>query len=373
MLAMRFPAEFPQDVPYETVTAWLSRARELAPPDDDIALAHIAVAAPWLGAPERPISDEDLAKAALELAQRVDDAVVLSAALDGVGSSAFAAGRCKDAVRVQTERLGLLPRLPRHLPASGGEVADIVHMVSDTPLVAGELPTAVEYARLVLGEVRDRGIAHMGSAHLVTPLVLQGAFAAAQEEAELMRAEWERVGSPAAGWMTPALRATALSYQLQGDDERAEEWVALAHRLGARMQGLALFADLRVAMHRGDLETAVALVDEARDVLADGSQPYDNFTRALVAEVVTIAGGTDAAALVDESFRIGTENDWAAACAERAAGRLTGDRAAFERSLAAWEAIDARFERACTLTLLDDRRHEGIALLAELGCAPPAV
>lgn len=372
MLAMRFPAEFTTEVPYERVTSWLTAAREVAPADDPVAAAHIAVAAPWVATSERPTADDALARDALEHAQRLDDAVLLSAALDAVGSSAFESGRCREAVRVQSERLRLLTRLPRHVPASGGEVADVLHMASDTPLVSGQLPAAVEQARIVREEVRDRGIAHMGSAHLVTPLVLQGAFADAQREAEVMRDEWERVGSPPASWMSPAVRATALSYELQGDDEHAREWLALAGRLGEAMQGFAAFADLRVALHRGALDIVAAAVEAAGDLSVRRNQPYDRFTRALVAEAAAITGAPQAAALVQNAVELGLENDWIAACAQRARGRLTAERTAFDAALAAWEAIGARFEWACTLALLDDRRDEAIALLADLGCAPPA-
>ncbi len=67
----------------------------------------------------------------------------------------------------------------------------------------------------------------------------------------------------------------------------------------------------------------------------------------------------------------GDENYWAAACLARAAGRRHGDRAMLERSIAGWERIEARFERACTLTLLADRAAEGAAELRALGCQPP--
>jgi hypothetical protein len=67
----------------------------------------------------------------------------------------------------------------------------------------------------------------------------------------------------------------------------------------------------------------------------------------------------------------GEENYWAAACLARAAGRLRGDDAALEQSLAGWERIDARFERACTLLLMNGRADEGRAGLAALGCHPP--
>ena len=68
----------------------------------------------------------------------------------------------------------------------------------------------------------------------------------------------------------------------------------------------------------------------------------------------------------------GEENYWSAACLARAAGRLDGDQGALARSLAGWEGIDARFERACTLLLMDGRADEGRAELATLGCQPPA-
>jgi hypothetical protein len=63
---------------------------------------------------------------------------------------------------------------------------------------------------------------------------------------------------------------------------------------------------------------------------------------------------------------------WAAACLDRAAGRLTGDQGALARSLAGWDGIDARLEWACTLLLMDGRADEGHAELATLGCQPPA-
>ena len=53
-------------------------------------------------------------------------------------------------------------------------------------------------------------------------------------------------------------------------------------------------------------------------------------------------------------------------------GQANGDQGALDRSLAGWEGIDARFEWACTLLLMDGRADEGRAELATLGCPPPA-
>jgi hypothetical protein len=41
------------------------------------------------------------------------------------------------------------------------------------------------------------------------------------------------------------------------------------------------------------------------------------------------------------------------------------------QTLAGWERIDARFERACTLLLMDGRAGEAHAELTALGCTPP--
>ena len=93
---------------------------------------------------------------------------------------------------------------------------------------------------------------------------------------------------------------------------------------------------------------------------------------AMTAEVAVVAGLPDAASRLAAAAPAGEENYWAAACLARAAGRLHGDRGALEESLAGWERIEARFERACTLLLLADRAQEGQAELRALGCPPPA-
>jgi hypothetical protein len=93
---------------------------------------------------------------------------------------------------------------------------------------------------------------------------------------------------------------------------------------------------------------------------------------AIAAEVAVVAQVPDAAARLAAAAPAGAENYWAAACLDRAAGRLRGDAAALARSLAGWERIDARFERACTLLLMNGRADEGRAELAALGCHSPS-
>jgi hypothetical protein len=89
-------------------------------------------------------------------------------------------------------------------------------------------------------------------------------------------------------------------------------------------------------------------------------------------EATVVAGADDAEEQLATAQRLAQENDFVAAQLLRVAGRLHHDETALKESVAGWEAIGARFERACTLLLLPDRANEGTAELAALGCIPPA-
>jgi hypothetical protein len=137
-----------------------------------------------------------------------------------------------------------------------------------------------------------------------------------------------------------------------------------------------MFSDARIALHQGRIDAAVAAVAD----LPIGMEPWYGTPRwysarpyawAIAAEVAIVAGSPGAADRLAAAAPAGEENYWAAACLARAAGRLHRDNAAITESLALWEKIDARFERACTLLLLDGHADEARAELAELGCRPP--
>jgi hypothetical protein len=59
------------------------------------------------------------------------------------------------------------------------------------------------------------------------------------------------------------------------------------------------------------------------------------------------ASALAAAALIDSAGPAG-ENRWAAACVDRARGRLDDDPDLIQQATHAFAAIDARFEQACT-------------------------
>jgi hypothetical protein len=177
--------------------------------------------------------------------------------------------------------------------------------------------------------------------------------------------------------MLPAVCTTALAYGILGDRARLRLWkIRIGETAGAaaRMPAVAEFVDARLAVHTGHVADAAVIVDRAfaADLAGD---PFASYARAAGAELAVIAGLADAAERVTEAAAGAAENEWAAACVARATGRLHGDAiahaaarmAALSTSLAGWERIEARFERAYTLLLLPDRVAEGRAELAALG------
>jgi len=250
----------------------------------------------------------------------------------------------------------------------------------------GDLPDALSTARMAQDDDIAAGQPHMAASKSILPLVLQGRFDEAVSQAALMWDAWERAGRPPARWMGPAAYAAVLAHGLRGDDMEHDDWMVRlreitgtgAHQVtGTNLSSFAAFSDARIALHQGRIDAAVVAVAG----LALGQEKWYGtphwysarpYAWAIAAEVGIVAGLPDAADRLAAAAPAGEENYWAAACLARAAGRLNGDHGALARSLAGWEGIDARFERACTLVLMDGRADEGRAELATLGCQPPA-
>ncbi len=118
-----------------------------------------------------------------------------------------------------------------------------------------------------------------------------------------------------------------------------------------------------MALHHGRCDQAAA----ACAGLGIGELPwydtqhwhYDAYAWAVAAEVAVVAAHPDAAHRLAAAAPVAAENFWAAACLARAQGRLQADRTALAESVAGWERIGARFERACTLLLLPELAAEG--------------
>jgi hypothetical protein len=172
--------------------------------------------------------------------------------------------------------------------------------------------------------------------------------------------------------MAPAFYATALVHGVRGDDTERGRWWELGEAVcwQATTNSFSAFAEPRIALHMGDVERAQASLSSRTSQTAGRYQAY---VAAIAVEVAVIAGAPDAEQQLVGAAGLAAENDFVAALLLRAAGRLHHDEAELLAAIAQWEAIGARFERACTLLLLPSREDEGRAELAALGCpAPPA-
>ncbi len=370
-IAGRAPATFVNPIPHERLVALVDQARRLAPPDDLEVATHIAVAAAWEGPLGPTIPDLFVAQEALALTRRLGEPVLISSALDATSVALAEQGRLKESARLTTQRLALLEELPRHDPRFGGEVADIFHMATESALAAGELEIALGSARRSYDDSTRQGLPQFAACHLVVPLVLQGAFDEALAHAAVMRESWERAGSPSAGWMAPSFFAAALAHGLRGEEALYKYWWDLALKVCGRVptDGFRLFVETRAAVHLGAVDRARAAA------LNEGQRTtgmYDAYAQAISVEVAVIGGAPNAQERLARLAWLADENDFVAAQLLRATGRLNGDEASLKEAVHRWEAIGARFERACTLLLLSARVDEAASELATLGCPLPA-
>lgn len=247
-------------------------------------------------------------------------------------------------------------------------------------VATGDLPGVLSMSDLAAGNPLA-GDQPMTLFRRVIALALQGDFDAAIAQATAMWKSWLRAGRPPGHWMAPAAYAGVLVHGLRGDSHRTREWRGRAADLAAgrtnrNIACFAAFADSRIALHHGRAEQAAATLAG----LGVGEWPwydsqhsyYDAYSWALAAEAAVIAALPDAAQWLAATAPAARENLSAAACLARADGRLHDNYATVEESLAGWQRIGSRFERACTLLLLPDRAAQGHAELEALGCPPTA-
>jgi hypothetical protein len=244
-------------------------------------------------------------------------------------------------------------------------------MAGEAGLAAGDLPASLAAARMAESDPIGQGLVHLAASHVLLPLALQGRFEEAKIEADKMRHAWDVAGQPSAGWMAPAAFVAYMVHRLLGRDAEAADWQQLAQRIKRApfARGFEPFVEARTALHLGHLDEAVAVVGALPE---EWLGSYDPYARAIAAEVAVVAGLGEADDLIAAASESAGDHLWGGACLARVHARRTGEEVDVLAAVGAWEAIDAPFERACTLALLPDRADEAAAELAAIGCPPPA-
>ena len=218
----------------------------------------------------------------------------------------------------------------------------------------------------------------------IVPLVLLGRFDEAIERGVRIRETWEAAGRPAGRWLAPSMYSLVLPHALRGDDSAADEWRTFAgvevageqtRNVHFQVGGMVTFVETRLALHFGRQPFAApGFADPPTEEDAWWQVRhwyFDAYPWALAAELAAATGRTAAAAAsprpdppLGEPVR--------SRVVSRARARLSGDPDDLATALGAFEQLDARYERACTLALMPSRRDEAQAELDELGVAMPA-
>ncbi|MHA6630562.1 ATP-binding protein [Pseudonocardia sichuanensis] len=368
-LACRCPATFAVEVPHERLNALQADAATACDRRDPVATARLAIAAAWNAGPRKLAPARALAEEAVAAAGRTGEPLLVSAALGALRGAAVEEGRLREAHRICTERLDLLPGMDPTDPQDAAEIEDVLAVACADAVAVGELGSALDVAGRILDADVHGDSPHLALSSVLPALVLAGEIDRALRHAPAMWAGWERAGRPPAVWMPVAVRFAALAAALRGDDAQAALWDARAREAGtanvfhAQHAPLAVFTQARAAVHAGRA-TRVRPPEPA-------AGRYHAYAVAAHAELAVVAGWPDAPARLDAARREAGAHPWAVACLDRAAGRLHADEAALAAAVAGFERIGARLERAVTLALLPPRAEEGAAELALLGVRVP--
>ncbi|UQX89321.1 LuxR C-terminal-related transcriptional regulator [Jatrophihabitans telluris] len=383
-VATRFPAIFERDIELTELQRMLRLAHDVAPPDDPVAEAQLMAADAWTETRLVEVPDVVTFQAAFDAAERAGDALLISAALDALGAAQVMGGHFAKTHELGARRLSLLARLPAHQPRAGSEIHDIVHMSVENAVSAGAISFALETARRFADDELVAAAPQMVESKPIVPLVLLGRFDEATMRGERTREAWESAGRPAARWMAPSMYSLVLCRALRGEDAAASEWRSFAgvELAGAQTRnvhfqvgGMASFVEARLALHFSRFDDASSLLaglPTAKDAWWHARHWYfDAYPWAVTAELAVAVAHPDASACLVALEPAARENPWAAAYLARARARLSGDPADFLAALTAWEALDARYERACTLAMIPSRFDEACADLDSLGVSLP--
>ncbi|HET7489909.1 MAG TPA: LuxR C-terminal-related transcriptional regulator [Acidimicrobiales bacterium] len=374
----RFPGMLDALPATEEVDRWMADARAMAGVNAR-AQAAVLVADAARGDPHDHLT-ADLAERAVELARRIGDTRLESAALDGLCAVQLAKGDVSGGAATSRRRLEVLSPLPlehQHVYEHG----EAFHMILLTTIAAGDLPAAWRYSyqRQDLPLYREEGDMHVD--WLLVSAALAGDLDQAADLAARFRRGWERAGRPALGGISHGPAAAALAFGLRGDDAARAEWLdvfACMRRvvapLAGRDAGLPRILEAILQLHRGAPAVALdALAVEPEHLRQWHTGAWRQWHAAVWAEASVLAGHPDAAERLARAVTIAAGNPVAAPLVERAGALAGGDRGRLLEAAAALRQAGSPYQWARTLVLAGGSdASEGRKALAAMGAAEMA-
>jgi predicted ATPase/DNA-binding CsgD family transcriptional regulator len=377
-LLLRGPGIIADKPPEGTHRELLEEARSLGT-DDPRALAAIRTAVAF-DLDEVDPAALAAAKRAVAEAEALDDDILTSAALDSLTAVKLGLGDLDGAIVASRRRMDIVAGL-RASAMSAFEVGDGYHMASEVSLAAGDFARARRYA-----EMSDHVSFHSEEGHLATSRLLKvdalaGELERVLENAERFRQGWIDAGRPIASNLSGGSYSVAMTHGLRGDDAARQEWVDITHSLGVddeRLEGcLTGFAptlDAIVALHRGEVDAALArLAVDPAEFQTWYTGEWRTWYAAFYVEAAALAGSSDVRDRIARARTIALPNPTVNAMLDRAEALLDGDAERVAAVAAALEGAGCRYQWARTLVLAGGALAErGRREMAALGAAPMA-
>lgn len=293
------------------------------------------------------------AQKAVEIARRIDEADVLSAALDAEIATMQDDGRYGRIHDANLSRLELVPRLTED------EIADCFAMATWSACFVGHYREALEYSTASIERLSERPalLVHGCAWRVLARFYLGDWEGALADQSEIERIEEDDPRELPVGYSMRAYAVTALICELRGERDHADRYLELVHRFSEqRSKGRSGHVShaMRALAHQGRL-------DEARALMPYGGR--NAWSCQVLEALCEVAAEEDA----DEAARIvllaRTE---AAECgllalpfhADRLEGRLRSDPELLRRSADGFASLGAPWEEAWSRLLLAELAGE---------------
>lgn len=380
----RMSGVFAQLPPPEEATALLTRARELAGGDlagqTAVVLAECGAAghAFFAGPAEPKMAASEaivLAEHAVELARRLHDPLVESAALYALTGAQRRAGDTFAAAATARRRVGLLHSVPAS-PAAAFELIDALLIATATSIGVGDLLATRQWGQQLrdlplLAEVR-----HVATSRLLVADGLAGRAADVIADSGRFLDAWTQAGRPRAPGFGAAAAAVAMIHGLRGDQTSRAKWLGITGQLGVppgSRSGYSPTFDAIPLLHHGQASLAWQRLGTQTGEPDKWLGIWRPWHIALRAEAAVLAGHPDASRHLTTARAIVAANPIATAMLDRAAALLDADHERLLMTAAAFEAAGCPYQRARTLILAGgDNAWAGNAALADLGLASAA-
>jgi hypothetical protein len=319
-----------------------------------------------------------MARAAVAAAHDLGDPLLESAALDALSAIHLARGDVPAAVGDVDRRLQLVAGV-RPAADNGLEITDAYFMAAEIALAAGDFATARRAADTLVSLPFHSEEGHLATSRRMKVDALAGDIARVLADAERFRRGWLQAGRPVASGLGGGTYAVAMVHGLRGDDDARAEWVDITIGLGVDFSRLAACStgygptfDAIVALHRGDVATALDRLQDHPAGFADWhTGEWRPWYAALWAEAAVLGGTDDATRRLVDARPMVAANRTAAAMVERAEALAAGDTGKLATLAEMLAGTGCRYQWARTLILAGgDHAVEGRRAMADLGAAP---